>query len=355
MNDLTKKKKSEFLLGQSLKSLEQFAINFGQKSFRGRQIYDWLYKKGARNLDEISVLPKDWKLSLLSHGVVIGRLKEIDRRLATDNTIKLLLGTDDGGLIETVGIPTSNRLTVCLSSQIGCSMGCKFCATGKDGLQRSLRLHEIIDQVLSIHEAIGRRPSNIVFMGMGEPLLNMEVVVAAIRCLNFDLGIGQRRITVSTVGIPQTIPRLAEYSKEILGNAQFTLAVSLHAPNQELRESLIPSASSFHIEELLSDCKNYFFATGRRVSFEYILLGDVNDTSYHSLELANLLRGFNSHVNLIPYNPVADVDYRPPRKQSILLFKDNLQKRGIPVSIRASRGLDQDAACGQLRRNKQNF
>tara|TARA_B100000579_G_C22640620_1_gene761254 strand:+ start:55 stop:633 length:579 start_codon:yes stop_codon:yes gene_type:complete len=192
-------------------------------------------------------------------------------------------------------------------------------------------------------------------MGMGEPLLNMEVVVAAIRCLNFDLGIGQRRITVSTVGIPQTIPRLAEYSKEILGNAQFTLAVSLHAPNQELRESLIPSASSFHIEELLSDCKNYFFATGRRVSFEYILLGDVNDTSYHSLELANLLRGFNSHVNLIPYNPVADVDYRPPRKQSILLFKDNLQKRGIPVSIRASRGLDQDAACGQLRRNKQNF
>ncbi len=339
------------LLGLGLTDLEQWAIDQGEKAFRGRQIHNWLYEKGVKNIDAITVLPKALRLSLLGKGISVGRLNEIDRLIAEDQTIKLLLGTIDGERIETVGIPTSKRLTVCLSSQVGCPMACRFCATGKDGLQRSLKVHEIIDQVLSIREAFDRRPSNIVFMGMGEPLLNIDAVLSSIKCLNNDLGIGQRRITLSTVGVPNTLPKLAELAIERLGRVQFTLAVSLHAPNQELREALIPSAKTYPIRKLLEDCKHYFSITGRRVSFEYILLGALNDDIKHAEELAKLIRGFQSHVNLIAYNPIDDENFLRPSMASIDAFKTVLEMKGIPVSIRASRGLDQNAACGQLRRH----
>ena len=337
------------LLGLSAHQLEEWAQNQGEKAFRGRQIYNWLYEKGVKDLDEITVLPKSWRVSLIEKGFRVGRLKEVKRLVSSDETIKLLLDTYDGESVETVGIPTLKRLTVCVSSQIGCPMGCRFCATGKGGLQRSLRVHEIIDQVLSVREALGRRPSNVVFMGMGEPLLNIETVLDAIRCLNNDLGIGQRRITISTVGVANTLPRLAELAKLELGRAQFTLAISLHAPNQQLRESLIPTAQSYPINELLKDCRDYFSSTGRRVSFEYILIGKINDQISHAEELASLITDLNSHVNLIAYNPIDEEDFARPTMKNIFAFKDTLEKKGIPVSFRSSRGLDQNAACGQLR------
>ena len=345
---------NQALLGRTAAELEDWAVSQGQKPFRGRQLHDWLYAKGARSLDEITVLPKAWRSDLVAQGVEVGRLKEVHRSVAADATTKLLLSTDDGETIETVGIPTDQRLTVCVSSQVGCPMACRFCATGKGGLQRSLQTHEIVDQVLSVREAMDRRPSHVVFMGMGEPLLNSEAVLKAIRCLNDDLGIGQRRITVSTVGVPKTLPQLAELALRTLGRAQFTLAVSLHAPNQALREALIPTAHAYPFEALLEDCRHYLALTGRRVSFEYILLGDLNDRPEHAEELAARVGGFQSHVNLIAYNPIEEEEFQRPTRARIDAFQRVLERRGVAVSLRASRGLDQNAACGQLRRQRQS-
>jgi 23S rRNA (adenine2503-C2)-methyltransferase len=379
------------LLGLGVAELEAWAESQGQPAFRGRQLHDWLYNRGARSLEAISVLPKAWRQRLQelpvlpagpgatgpeaevrwppAHGspeppreqritpgetepgqALLGRSRVLHRSDARDGTCKLLLGTVDGLSIETVGIPSGERLTVCVSSQVGCPMACRFCATGKGGLQRSLAVHEIVDQVLSVREAMGRRPSHVVFMGMGEPLLNSEVVLAAIDCLCRDLGMAQRQITVSTVGVPRTLPTLAERALDRLGRAQFTLAVSLHAPDQRLREELIPTAHTYPIEDLLEDCRRYVTLTGRRVSFEYILLGGLNDQPRHAAALAALLRGFQSHVNLIPYNPIEEEEFQRPSPAAVEAFRTALARRHTAVSVRASRGLDQDAACGQLRR-----
>jgi len=340
------------LLGLSLKKLEEFALQEGEKAFRGRQIHEWIYQKGAKNLDSITVLPKQWRDSLQNKGINIGRLDEINKVVAEDSTLKLLMGTFDGEIIETVGIPTDKRLTVCVSSQIGCPMGCKFCATGKGGLNRSLNVNEIVDQVISVRETMNRRPTHVVFMGMGEPLLNISNVLDSIECLTNDIGIGQRKITVSTVGIPDTLPDLAKLAQERLGRVKFTLAVSLHAPNQDLRELIIPSASSYPITSLLNDCKKYIELTGRRVSFEYILLGGLNDKDFHAEQLANLMKGFQSHVNLIAYNPIAEENFKRPSQSRVNSFRELLENKGVAVSVRASRGRDKDAACGQLRRQQ---
>jgi len=338
------------LLGLSSEKLEEFALHEGEQAFRGRQIYEWIYQKGAKNLDSITVLPKKWRDSLQNKGIKIGRLDEIKRVLAEDSTLKLLMGTVDGEIIETVGIPTDKRLTVCVSSQIGCPMGCRFCATGKGGLNRSLDVNEIVDQVISIRETMNRRPTHVVFMGMGEPLLNIRNVLDSIECLTNDIGIGQRKITVSTVGIPDTLPDLAKLAQERIGKVKFTLAVSLHAPNQDLRELIIPSASSYPITSILKDCKKYIELTGRRVSFEYILLGGLNDKDIHAEQLANLMRGFQSHVNLIAYNPIVEEKFKRPSESRVNSFRELLENKGVAVSVRASRGRDKDAACGQLRR-----
>jgi 23S rRNA (adenine2503-C2)-methyltransferase len=343
------------LLGLGREALEHWAVAHGQAAFRGRQLHDWLYTKGVRGLSEVSVLPKAFREQLEAAPPTtaadwIGRSRELHRSVAGDGTTKLLLGTHDGLSIETVGIPAEGRLTVCVSSQVGCPMACRFCATGKGGLQCSLALHEIVDQVLSVREAMEQRPSHVVFMGMGEPLLNIETVLDAIACLCGDLGMAQRQITVSTVGVPRTLPHLAALALERLGRAQFTLAVSLHAPDQRLREQLIPTAHAYPIEALLDDCRRYVAITGRRVSFEYILLGGLNDQPRHAEALAQLLRGFQSHVNLIPYNPIAEEEFQRPSTKAVEGFRRALQARQIAVSVRASRGLDADAACGQLRR-----
>ncbi|MEB3351639.1 MAG: 23S rRNA (adenine(2503)-C(2))-methyltransferase RlmN [Cyanobacteriota bacterium] len=336
------------LLGLGLAELEAWAVAQGQPAFRGRQLHEWIYGRGVREPGAITVLPAGWRRGLA--GGLIGRLPLLHRSVAADGTTKLLLATDDDQTVETVGIPAPGRLTVCISSQVGCPMACRFCATGKGGLQRSLAPHEIVDQVLSVREQMGQRPSHAVFMGMGEPLLNLEAVLAAIDCLCRDLGMAQRQITVSTVGVPRALPTLAERAIERLGRAQFTLAVSLHAPDQALREELIPTARSYPITELLADCRRYVAITGRRVSFEYILLAGVNDRPEQADALAALLRGFQSHVNLIAYNPIEEEVFGRPAPQRVEAFRRRLQERRIAVSVRASRGLDTDAACGQLRR-----
>jgi 23S rRNA (adenine2503-C2)-methyltransferase len=332
------------LLGQSLAELTIWVQQQGQPAYRGKQLHQWIYQQGARSLADISVFSKQWRSRLAE--IPIGRSRLHYRSEAADGTVKFLLRLTDGQIVETVGIPTDKRLTVCVSSQVGCPMACDFCATGKGGFTRNLAVHEIVDQVLTVQEDFGQRVSNVVFMGMGEPLLNTDAVLAAVRSLNVDVGIGQRSITLSTVGIPGHIRRLAQH------HLQATLAVSLHASNQTLRERLIPSAQQYPLEALLAECREYVEITGRRVSFEYILLGGLNDLPQHALELANHLRGFQSHVNLIPYNPIREVDYQRPDSRQIQAFVQALQDCHIAVSVRRSRGLAADAACGQLRASK---
>ena len=337
------------LLGMPPEDLQAWLASTGQPSYRARQLRQWIYQRGARHLGAITVLPRQWRQAH-QDVISIGRSRLVQQVQAGDGATKLLLELEDGHTIETVGIPTAERLTVCVSSQVGCPMACRFCATGKGGLQRSLASHEIIDQVLSVGEAMGRQPTHVVFMGMGEPLLNTAAVFSSIQSFCRDLGIGQRRITVSTVGIPRSINTLAQQAHQVLGRSQFTLAVSLHAPNQPLRERLIPTARAYPLEDLLEDCRAHVAQTGRRVSFEYVLLAGINDHPRHAAELAQRIRGFQSHVNLMAYNPIAEEDFQRPHPRQVERFRRILAQQGVAVSVRSSRGLDQDAACGQLRR-----
>lgn len=333
------------LLGQSLEQLKAWAETQHQPTYRGQQIHNWIYQKGIHSLDEITVLPKNWRADIA--GIPVGRSQIAHTTVAPDRTTKLLLRLHDGQTIETVGIPTSTRLTACVSSQIGCPMACDFCATGKMGLRRNLDPHEILDQVLTLQEVMERRVSHVVFMGMGEPLLNREAVVQSVQSFNHDIGISQRHLTVSTVGIPKQIHALASH------NLQITLAVSLHAPEQSLREQLIPSAKHYTLDQLLEDCCDYVQLTGRRISFEYTLLAGVNDQPQHARLLAEMLRyyrrqGLLSHVNLIPYNPISQASYRRPRPQDVQSFLQELEAHQITASVRQTRGMDKNAACGQL-------
>lgn len=332
------------LVGASRTELTQWVESQNQPAYRGQQLHQWIYQKGIRSLAEISVFPKQWRAAVAD--LEIGRSTIHFRSQASDGTVKFLLRLRDGQIIEAVGIPTDKRLTVCVSSQVGCPMACDFCATGKGGFLRNLARHEIVDQVLTVQEDFGQRVSHVVFMGMGEPLLNGDNVLGAIRSLNEDLGISQRSITLSTVGIPGHIRRLAEH------HLQATLAVSLHASNQQVRQRLVPSANHYPLEALLAECREYVQQTGRRVTFEYILLAGVNDRPEDAIELAQHLRGFQSHVNLIPYNPISEADYQRPDRQRVQAFVSILQERRVAVSVRYSRGLDADAACGQLRASK---
>lgn len=361
------------LLGASLAELTEWVQQQGQPAYRGRQLHQWIYEKGVRSLNDITVFPKQWREVIAD--VSIGRSILHYRSQAPDGTVKYLLRLADGHIIETVGIPTfakggdaewdswdddstpnstskiptsksKERLTVCVSSQVGCPMACNFCATGKGGFLRNLKRHEIVDQVLTVQEDFGQRVSNVVFMGMGEPLLNLDAVLGAVNSLNQDVGIGMRSLTISTVGIPGRIRELAEH------HLQVTLAISLHASNQKQREQLIPSAKRYSLDELLNECRDYVKLTGRRVTFEYILLAGLNDLPEHAIELAGHLRGFQSHVNLIPYNPISEVDYQRPSPYRIQTFVEALKKQHIAVSVRRSRGLEKDAACGQLRASR---
>lgn len=329
------------LVGASLPELTEWVREQHQPAYRGQQLHQWIYQRGARSLAEISVFPKQWRSEMSDWA--IGRSEIYHQAESIDGTVKFLLRLSDGQIVETVGIPSDKRLTVCVSSQVGCPMACDFCATGKGGFKRNLERHEIVDQVLTVQEVFQQRVSNIVFMGMGEPLLNVDNVLDAVRSMNEDIGIGRRFITISTVGIPGRIRRLADH------HLQATLAVSLHASNQEVRERLIPSARQYPLETLLDECREYVKLTGRRVTFEYVLLAGVNDCRDHAIELADHLRGFQSHVNLIPYNPISEADYQRPDQRRITQFVNALKDRNVAVSVRRTRGLEADAACGQLR------
>ncbi|XP_010264444.1 PREDICTED: uncharacterized protein LOC104602454 [Nelumbo nucifera] len=341
---------SRILLGMSEQELQQVARDFGQQSYRGKQLHHLLYKTKAKEIQDFSHLPQAFRSDLQEAGWRVGRSPIHRAVAAADDTIKILIKLEDNRLVETVGIPVednkgSYRLTACVSSQVGCPLRCSFCATGKGGFSRNLQRHEIVEQVLAIEELFKHRVTNVVFMGMGEPMLNLKAVLEAHRCLNKDVQIGQRMITISTVGVPNTIKKLASHK------LQSTLAVSLHAPNQKLRETIVPSAKSYPLHALMKDCKDYFLETGRRVSFEYTLLAGVNDGVENAVELAELLHawGRGYHVNLIPFNPIEGSEYRRPYKKAMLAFATALESRKITVSIRQTRGLDANAACGQLR------
>tara|TARA_B100001029_G_scaffold117345_1_gene97253 strand:- start:317 stop:1363 length:1047 start_codon:yes stop_codon:yes gene_type:complete len=344
------------LLGTSIKDLENLAINYGQAAYRGRQIHNWIYnyRNKKKNFDQIEALPLDFRLKLKNDGFKLSELSFKEKTLANDGTLKLLLSTGDNESIECVGIPTAKRLTACLSSQVGCPMDCRFCATGKEGLKRSLNASEILDQILFIESEMNRKVTNIVFMGMGEPLLNINDLLLSIRSINEDFQISHRKITVSTVAVPKMISKLSAKSFQILGKCQFTLAISLHASNQKTREKIIPSAKNYHIKNIIEDCKHYVKETGRRVSFEYLMLSGVNDKIEHANELSNLLRGFQCHVNLIQYNQIDEVEFKRASLKNLQLFQSRLFNNGIAVSFRKSRGLDKNAACGQLRQNARN-
>ncbi|KAG1371707.1 Ribosomal RNA large subunit methyltransferase RlmN/Cfr [Cocos nucifera] len=345
---------SRVLLGLSEPELRQLALDFGQQSYRGKQLHGLLYKTKAKEIQDFSHLPQAFRNDLREAGWSVGRSPVHRAVSAADGTVKILIKLEDNRLIETVGIPVEDdkgsfRLTACISSQVGCPLRCSFCATGKGGYSRNLKQHEIVEQVLAIEELFRHRVTNVVFMGMGEPLLNLKSVLEAHRCLNKDVQIGQRMMTISTVGVPNTIKLLASYK------LQSTLAVSLHAPNQELRQTIVPSAKSYPLDALMDDCKDYFIQTRRRVTFEYTLLAGINDRIEHAVELAELLHscGRGYHVNLIPFNPIQGSEYRRPYKKAVLAFAAALESKKITISVRQTRGLDASAACGQLRNNFQ--
>ena len=332
----------------------------GEPAYRGQQIARWLYHRGARTIGDMTDLPKPLRAKL-EEQYQVGRSPVAARQRSRDGTVKLLLGLADengagGQTVETVGLPYPRYLSCCVSTQVGCPVRCAFCATGMSGYTRNLTAGEIVDQVLTVQETAAESPapipgrnsidrvSHVVFMGMGEPLMNYDATVKAVRLLNSEAGIGMRHLTVSTVGYVPGIRRLAQEG------LQLTLAVSLHAPNDHLRQQLIPTMTRWSLDEILDACRAYFQRTGRRLTFEYCLLAGVNDGVPEARELARRLRGLNCHVNLIPYNPVGKLGFAAPSPLGVRAFREVLERAGIVVTQRAQKGSDIDAACGQLRR-----
>lgn len=336
------------LLGRSLDQLHADLAEAGQPRFRADQLADWVFHRRADNWDQLSNIPKQLRGDLaLRYRFRRSRVQQ--SHTASDGAGKLLLEWPDGALTETVLIPDGKRLTVCVSTQVGCAIGCRFCASGLDGLQRSLTADEIVEQVIRAGQAVpSRSVTHVVFMGTGEPLLNLPAVLQAVTILNAEwgLGIGARHITISTVGLPDGIAELAA------APFQITLAISLHAPTDELRRSLIPLANTISLKQLFTAIDRYFAQTHRQVTLEYVLLKGVNDQREHAERLAELAKRARCHINLIRFNGVAETGFQPPSTQTIRQFADWLGTIGASVTIRKSMGGDIDAACGQLRRQR---
>ncbi len=326
--------------------MEALVARYGEPRYRARQLAEWVFGKGALSLAEMTNLPAGFRERLAGEAVV-GRLEVLETRVsAAGDTAKYLLGLDDGHAVETVLMRHDYGRTVCVSSQVGCRMGCRFCASALGGWIRSLRAGEIYEQVLAVGRASGEAVTHVVLMGMGEPLDNYENTLKFIANVTapYGLRLSQRRITLSTCGL---VPQIRELAGEKFA---LTLAVSLHASNNELRDRLVPVNRRYPLEELVPACAEYARRTGRRVSFEYILLGGVNDSPELARELAGLLAGVLGHVNLIPANPVPESGYPAPTPDAVRAFRRVLEERGIPVSLRRELGADIGAACGQLRR-----
>ena len=323
-----------------------------QPSYRAKQIMDWLYKKRAGGFEEMSDLPQALRAQLAGN-FRIGKLGVVRVLGSRDATLKFLFRLDDGNLIESVLIPASpalygqksDRRTACVSTQVGCAYGCKFCASGLDGFSRNLRANEIVDQIITIERASGEKVDNIVFMGMGEPLANFDNVMRAIRILNapWGLSIGARHITVSTSGLAPQIRKLADEPLQI------RLAISLHAATDEVRNQIMPINRRYNLETLLSACDYYVERKKQRLTFEYILIAGVNDTDDQAHLLAAHARRLAAKVNLIPYNTVQDLPWSRPSHNRQEKFLSILHRHAIPATLRREKGGDIDAACGQLR------
>jgi 23S rRNA (adenine2503-C2)-methyltransferase len=346
-----------YITNLTIAEVKNLVASLGEPVYRANQLIDWVYKRLAASFNDMTDLPKQFRARLRS-GVILHTITLVREQISTDGTVKGLFKLADGKTIEAAlmlyaagaGRP---RTTVCLSTQVGCAICCPFCATGQQGFERNLISGEIIDQVLyfarrvinSGREARHKHITNIVFMGMGEPLANYGPLVQSVEMLTSPraFGTSPRNITVSTAGL---VPQIFRLSNE---RTKVGLAVSLHAPDNVLRNKLVPLNERYPLQELIPACQAYTEKTGRRVSFEYILFGGINDSLSQADELARLLAGLNCHVNLIPANRTADGNFRPPSRNRILTFEQHLKLSGINCTLRMSRGQDIDAGCGQLR------
>jgi 23S rRNA (adenine2503-C2)-methyltransferase len=343
-----------YLLDMGRSELEQWLTEMGEPPYRARQLWQWLYVRLADRFADMSDLPQALR-KRLEEEALYPAFRLVEEKVAPGGeTRKRLFELPDGERIETVLMLYRERATVCVSTQVGCAIGCPYCATGQGGFRRDLSAGEIVEQVLHFARVLrqagpewGAPPAvtNVVFMGMGEPLANYEATWAAVERLHDPLGfnLGARRMTISTAGLVPGILRLAEEPLQV------NLAVSLHAATDALRDRLVPLNRRYPLEELLRACRVYTERTHRRVSFEYVLIAGVNDSLAEARRLAARLRGILGHVNLIPLNPIPDSDWRPPERSVVDAFRDVLAKAGIPVSVRLERGTEIAAACGQLR------
>ncbi|CUR51880.1 Ribosomal RNA large subunit methyltransferase N [Nitrosotalea devaniterrae] len=335
--------------------MDDLVVKIGQPRYRAEQLLRALYHESPKQMSDLHQIPSAMRDALVAAGYTIGSEDEVHRVVSEDGrTTKLLLKFDDQTLIETVLMQynpsqdkTHPRSTVCVSTQVGCPMGCVFCATGQMGFEKNLKAEEIISQVLHFARLLrqrGEHVTNLVFMGMGEPLANYDEMVRAVRLLTHPraFGLGQRSITISTVGVIAGIDRLADE------DLQVKLAISLHAPNDELRKRLVPTAGPHSVEDLIIAAKRYFKKTGRRVTFEYALIDGINDSTKVASELAHILKGNGAHVNLIPMNPTAGGFNRPARKK-VLAFQQILRNGDVNCTVRVEKGVEISAACGQLR------
>lgn len=330
--------------------MRDLAESFGWKKFRGHQIFQWLYRERVTDFDAMTNLSKDTREILKAH-YSIDPLRLVRKQVSHDGTTKFLFATEDGSLLESVMMVFDYGKSVCVSSQVGCNMGCAFCASGLTKKKRDLTSGEMVAQVLKIQRELDKtndRLSHIVVMGTGEPFDNYENLMTFLETVNHDrgLGIGSRHITVSTCGI---VPRIYDFSK---AHTQYNLAISLHAPNQALRQELMPVSKAYPLDELMEAICFYGQENNRRLTFEYILLKGVNDQPEHARQLAKLLKGLNAYVNLIPYNSVDEKQFKSVKHDEAMVFYDLLMKNHVRATIRKEHGQDIDAACGQLRINE---
>ena len=329
-----------------IEELEALIKEWGQPKFRAAQIFKWLHE-GVTDFEDMTNIPKELRETLKQKAYIadVKIVKRLESKI--DGTVKYVYELTDGEYIESVLMKYEHGYTVCISTQVGCRMGCSFCASGLNGLCRNLTASEMLSQIMAAQRDNGIRVSNVVMMGMGEPLDNFENSVRFLKLVSCDKGmnIGLRHISLSTSGVVTGIERLKEY------NLPITLSISLHAPNDKIRSSMMPVNKKWNVDALLNACKNYQKVTTRRISFEYALIEGVNDSEECAKELAQKLKGIMCHINLIPANPVKENSFKKPDKNKILNFQKKLEALGLNATVRRTLGSDIDASCGQLRRN----
>lgn len=332
------------IYGYTEKKLKEYLTSVGEKPFRASQIIEWLYRHKINSFDEITNMKKSF-IEILKRDFTLDRLELVTRQDSVDGTIKFLFRLNDGNLIETVLMSHDYGYSVCVTTQVGCNMGCVFCASGMKKKLRNLETHEIVLQILTVSMLTNLRVSHVVVMGIGEPFDNYDNVLDFLKIINHPLGleIGARHITVSTCGLVNKIYDYADF------DLQVNLAISLHAPNDEIRNQIMPINKAYPLAELKKAIAYYINKTNRRVTLEYILLKDLNDKKEHANELANLIHGMNVYINLIPYNEVKEKPYKRSTQEAMHIFYDHLKKRSLNVTLRKEQGSDIDAACGQLR------